>query len=70
MIFSAQKKKLFIAFLILTGLALIGIGEMRWSVPHRVDSIVLGGALIAVSAYVVTIEPGEYLRRRRRRHKR
>ena len=67
MIFSAPKKKLFIAFLILTGLALIGIGEMRWSVPHRVGPIVLGGALIAVSAYVVTIEPGEYPRRRRGR---
>ena len=67
MIFSVPKKKLFIAFLTLTGLALIGIGVTRWALPHRVLPIVLGGALIAVSTYVVTIEPGEYPRRRRRR---
>jgi hypothetical protein len=29
----------------------------RWALPHRIGPIVLGGALIAVSAYVVTIEP-------------
>ena len=67
MIFSARKKRLLIALLILTGLALIGIGVTRYYLPHRVIPIVLGGALIAVSTYVVTIEPGEYLRRRRRR---
>jgi hypothetical protein len=66
MIFSTRKKKLFIAVLILAGVALIGIGVTRWALPHRVGPIVLGGALIAVAAYVVTIEPGEYPRRRRR----
>jgi hypothetical protein len=70
MIITAQKKKLCIVFLVLAGLALIGIGETRYYFPHRVMPIVLGGILIAVGTYVMTIEPGEYLRRRRRRHKR
>jgi hypothetical protein len=67
-IFTARKKKLCIAFLVLAGLVSIGIGVTRWAFPHRAGPIVLGGALIAVSAYVVTIDPGEYPRRRRRRH--
>ena len=67
MIFTARKKKLCTAFLIMAGLVLIGIGMTRYYLPHRVIPIVLGGALIAVSTYVVTIEPGVYLRRRRRR---
>jgi hypothetical protein len=70
MIFTAQKKKLCIAFLVLAGLALIGIGTTRYYLPHRVIPIVLGGSLIAVSAYIVTIEPGEYPRRRRGRRRR
>ena len=46
MIFSVPKKKLFIAFLTLTGLVLIGIGVTRWALPHRVIPIVLGGRLL------------------------
>jgi hypothetical protein len=70
MIFTAHKKKLCIVFLVLAGLALIGIGETRYYFPHRVMPIVLGGSLIAVSAYIATIEPGEYPRRRRGRRRR
>ena len=70
MIFTPRKKKLCIAFLIVVGLISIGIGVTRHSLPHRVIPIVLGGALIAVAVYVVTIEPGEYPRRRRARRQR
>jgi hypothetical protein len=70
MIFTAQKKTLCIALLALVGLVLIGIGVTRHNSPHRIIPTVLGGALIAVAVYVVTIEPGEYSRRRRRRRQR
>ena len=66
MIFTARKKTLCIAFLILAGLVLIGIGVTRQDFAHRITPIVLGGALITVGSYVATIEPGEYPRRRRR----
>ncbi len=60
MIFTARKKKLCIAFPALAGLILIGIGVTRYNIAHRVTPIVLGGALIAVAIFVVTIKPGEY----------
>ena len=64
MIVTARKKKLCIAFLVLAGLILIGIGVTRYNFAHRATPIVLGGALIAAAIFVVTIEPGEYSKRR------
>jgi hypothetical protein len=70
MIFSVRKKELWVAVLVLTGLALIGIGLTHRDLRHDAIPIVLGGALITVSAYVMTIDPGKYWRRRRARRAR
>jgi hypothetical protein len=67
MIFTARKKTLCLAFLVLAGLGSIWIGVTRHSITHEVIPIVLGGAIIAVALYVLTIEPGDYPKRRRRR---
>ncbi len=63
MIFTSRRKTLCITFLILAGFVLIGTGVMCQDLPHRISPIVLGGALIAVGIYIVTIEPGEHPRR-------